>query len=174
MLKVPPNLYKGIRQGGFTLMELLVAMVIVAILATVASFSFVGMVSSARDVRRKEDLIFLHKLLTIYYLDHGFFPTSQTAGVTPLFCKLTAFPTVECQSLLSELRSYSQKIPFDPSDTFSPGGSGCEGANCYDYITPDPAHSVSCICAQMERPTGVYKPPSCEDSNYNYCLQITY
>lgn len=163
------------QQKGFTLTELLVVLVILAIMASIAIFSYIGVISSARDSKRKADLVFLQKLLTVYYLDHGFFPTYTTAGISPLSCKLTLYPdSPECVNLISELRFYSAKIPFDPSDSYRQGADNCQKGNCYDYITPDPAHSVSCICAGLEDGSSRNKPSACSGSTYNYCLQVSF
>lgn len=171
-----PKLFKRSEdfQKGLTLIELLVVMVIIAILAVVTAFNFIGLTSKARDTRRKTDLDFFYKVLTTYHLDHGFFPTFQTAGISSLNCTITPFPTPECESLLSELRVYTQKIPFDPSDNSTPDHNDCSGASCYKYITPDPAHSVSCICAQLENTNEVRRPPSCNGAEQNYCIQVLF
>lgn len=162
-------------QRGVTLIELMVVLVILAILVVSSIFSFSGIVSSARDAKRKADINFLQKLLAAYYLDHGFFPTAETAGVSPLNCQLTLHPvSPECVSLLSELKVYSPKIPFDPSDRYLTGENNCQNGRCYEYITPDPAHTVSCICAGLENATSDNKPPSCGNTQYNYCLQISF
>lgn len=168
--KVP----KGQVQDGFTLVELLIAVTILIILASVTVFYYGGITSKARDSRRIGDLDYLRKLLSVYYIDHGFFPTSNTAGVRPLSCEVTLYPDEGCEDLISELRTYSQKIPFDPSDAFVKGENQCDEGNCYQYITPDPAHSVSCICANLEEPQPGGNSPICQSADHNYCLQVSY
>lgn len=163
------------RQKGFTMAELLVTVVILIIITSVTVFYYGGLTSNARDVRRRADLNYLSKLLAVYYLDHGFFPTYNTAGVSPLSCELTLYPrTSGCNDLLSELRSYSAKLPFDPNDRYLQGSDQCLGGSCYQYITPDPAHSVSCVCARLENAEGVNNPPLCQSNGHNYCLQVSY
>lgn len=165
----------GSAEKGFTLMELMVAVVILIIITSVTVFYYGGITSNARDVKRKVDLNYLSKLLVVYYLDHGFFPTYNTAGVSTLSCEVTLYPGESgCNDLLTELRTYSAKIPFDPSDKYLQDSNRCAGGSCYQYITPDPAHSVSCICARLENPEGRVNPPLCQSDEHNYCLQVSY
>lgn len=161
-------------QSGLTIMEILVVVVILIILTMVAIFNYSGVTSSARDARRREDLSYLSKILAVYYLDHGFFPTYSTAGISPLSCYLTVYPRPECTGLLTELRGYSEKIPFDPSDQFLQGEEQCANGSCYKYVTSDPAHSISCVCANLDKPPADSHSPVCQVEGYNYCIQVSY
>ena len=64
------------KQQGFTLIELLVVIAIIGLLMTVviASLSFAR--KQARDRRREADIRVLQQALSLYYYDHGYFPTS--------------------------------------------------------------------------------------------------
>lgn len=159
---------------GFSLVELLIVITIFIILVSISVFFLTNnIISSARDARRKLDVNFIRDLLSAYYIDHGFFPTEQTAGISPLSCWLTIPPVSGCAVLVDELKIYSPKIPIDPRDN-SVLGHNCENSTCYTYITPDAAHSVSCICAQLENVKTIQKPPACNSSGQNYCIQITF
>lgn len=162
------------KQKGFTLVELLITVVILVILASVTVFYYGGITSKARDARRVEDLDYLRKVLSVYYIDHGFFPTFKTVGIAPLSCEVTLYPDEGCSDLLTELRTYSAKIPFDPSDTYKQGPNQCDGGECYQYITPDPAHSVSCVCANLENPDNLGTSTACQSADHNFCLQVSY
>ncbi len=155
-------------------MELLVAVVILIILASVTMFNYGGITAKARDARRIEDLDYIRKVLAVYYIDHGFFPTLTTAGIRPMSCEVTLNADSDCAGLISELKVYSQKIPFDPADSYKEGPNKCEGGSCYQYITPDPGHSISCICANLENPETVPTSTACQSADHNYCLQVSY
>lgn len=155
-------------------MELLIAVTILVILASVTVFYYGGITAKARDARRIEDLDYIRKVLAVYYIDHGFFPTITTAGISPLSCEVTLHTEGECSNLISELRRYSQKIPFDPADSYAQGAGKCSGGSCYQYITPDPGHSISCICANLENPNLAGSSTACQSADHNYCLQVSY
>lgn len=167
--------FKYKKQPGFTLIELMIVVVIMLILSTIVAIFVGGVTRSARDAQRKTDLDYMRKLLSVYYMDHGFFPTHQTAGISPLSCVITLYPSPECQGLLDELKVYSPKIPFDPNDKYlRKGDNYCENNSCYHYTTPDPAHSVSCICANLEEADSASTPPICQNTEKNYCLQLSF
>ena len=63
------NMTKRNKKFGFTLVELLVVMAIMAILTVVVTSSFKTVQIKARDSRRKNDLSSLSKALTMYYND---------------------------------------------------------------------------------------------------------
>lgn len=62
------------KKSGFTLVELLIVMAIMAILITVISGSFRNIQLKSRDARRKNDLSSISKALNMYYTDVGNFP----------------------------------------------------------------------------------------------------
>ena len=65
---------KKLRKTGFTLVELLVVISIMAILTVVISSSFRTVQMKSRDARRKSDLGSISKALNMYYNDVGAFP----------------------------------------------------------------------------------------------------
>jgi prepilin-type N-terminal cleavage/methylation domain-containing protein len=64
-------------QSGFSLIELLVAMGIIAVLTGMASFNFNQSRVRARDVQRKNDLSQLQKALELYKNDHRVYPVTD-------------------------------------------------------------------------------------------------
>ncbi len=71
-----------IKNKGFTLVELLVVMTIVAILAGLALTSYQGARKNARDGKRKADLEQIRSALEMCYADEGSYPTSIYASVS--------------------------------------------------------------------------------------------
>ncbi|MDP2091273.1 MAG: prepilin-type N-terminal cleavage/methylation domain-containing protein, partial [Candidatus Gracilibacteria bacterium] len=68
------------RIGGFTLVELIVVITILAILGTIAFVSLQGYSSNARDSVRTSDLSRMKSTLELYNLDAGNYP--QPSEVT--------------------------------------------------------------------------------------------
>lgn len=81
------------RQHGFTLLELLFVLVIVALLAAIVGPSLTGGIDRARESALKEDLFVMRKAIDDYYADNGKYP-----------------PSLE---ILVEKR-YLRSIPIDP------------------------------------------------------------
>jgi type II secretion system protein G len=71
----------SIKYFGFTLIELMVAMAILGILATVGISSFRSSQIKTRDARRKSDLGQLQRALETYYNDHSSYPLSNDTGL---------------------------------------------------------------------------------------------
>lgn len=64
------------RQHGFTLLELLFVLVIVALLAAIVGPSLTGGIDRARESALKEDLFVMRKAIDDYYADNGKYPPS--------------------------------------------------------------------------------------------------
>ncbi len=134
------------KKNGFTLIEVLVAATIIAVLSVVGVASYTSINRRSRDAKRKSDVEQVRSALEMYRTDIGSYPAGSTTG----FRLLT--------DLESELVStYMPSIPSDPKSTsayyYSPLGS----APYYSY----------CICAYLESEagsstcTGVTMPAGC-------------
>ncbi len=62
------------RARGFTLLELLFVLVIVALLASLVAPMLVGSIDHARESALKQDLNVLRKAIDDYHADHGKYP----------------------------------------------------------------------------------------------------
>lgn len=80
-----PNL----KSKGFTLVELLVVMTIIAILAGLGLVSYQGARKSARDGKRKADLEQIRSALEMYRADNGTYP----ADLSGTFLTYITLPT---------------------------------------------------------------------------------
>jgi prepilin-type N-terminal cleavage/methylation domain-containing protein len=61
------------KQRGFTIVELLIVIVVIAILAAITVVAFNGVQQRARDTQRKSDLAQIAKALHLYNTDNGSF-----------------------------------------------------------------------------------------------------
>lgn len=66
------------RARGFTLLELLFVLIIVALLAGIVGPMLVGSISRARESTLKQDLYVMRKALDDYYADNGKYPGELT------------------------------------------------------------------------------------------------
>jgi len=67
---------KGKNEAGFTLMELMIVMMIIGVLTTLASPSFVSAVRSAKEAVLKEDLHVMRAAIDSYTMDKQKAPQS--------------------------------------------------------------------------------------------------
>jgi len=67
-------------KNGFTLIEVMAVVMIIAIIAALAMVSYTSIRVKTRDIRRVSDINTLHTALNAYYKDHGEYPTSLTPG----------------------------------------------------------------------------------------------
>lgn len=120
------------KAGGFTIVELLIVIVVIAILATITIVAYNGIQQRARDSRRVQDLAMLSKATKLYAIDNGGdyantncgnggngWLTSDYDGVGP------ALPVNTCLTQNGHL----SKVLVDPS-----GLSACAGLGCYAYM----------------------------------------
>ncbi|MCP4644734.1 MAG: type II secretion system major pseudopilin GspG [bacterium] len=72
------------RNRGFTLIELMVVLIILALLAVVIAPNVVGKSDEAKMTKAKTDIAMIESLLDQFYLDMGRYPTSEE-GVRVLY-----------------------------------------------------------------------------------------
>ncbi len=104
------------RKNGFTLIELMVAIAIIAILSAVGLVVYSTAQRSARISKRQQDLNALNTAIELFRSTNGFYPSVTTAG------------TFVCANTLSGNNSLSPAyiaiVPADPS-----------GIYCYEYTS---------------------------------------
>lgn len=69
---------KKTSQKGFTLIELIVVAVIIAILSTIGMVSYSSTTARSRDTKRKSDLQQIRAALEMYRADHAGYPLFST------------------------------------------------------------------------------------------------
>lgn len=96
-------------KSGFTIVELLIVIVVIAILATISIVAYNGVQERARNSQRTSDIRAIANALELYYADNGEYPMSGgwcTQISNPNNGYATAF-----QSAISK---YMPDVPFDP------------------------------------------------------------
>lgn len=108
------------QRKGFTLIELMVAIAIIAILATVGIVMYSTAQKSGRISKRVQDLNALKTALELYKSATGYYPSHTTAN------------TFTCINgpLAVLAPNYMPVLPADPLD-----GANAGGANCYQYAS---------------------------------------
>ncbi len=96
-------------QDGFTLIEIMVVILILGLLATIVVQSLRGAADKAKRTKAQADISEFKTALDRYYLDNGFYPTSDQglqALVTP--------PTSGRIPANYENGGYVERVPNDP------------------------------------------------------------
>ena|SRR3990167_5841 len=93
--------------GGFTLIEVMVVVVILAILAAIIVPRILKRPEQARMVAAKQDILSIQNALSLYKLDNGFYPSTEQ-GIDALVHKPSGAPTPGNWS------GYLKKVPIDP------------------------------------------------------------
>lgn len=73
----PKHFHKPHTQRGFTLTELLIFLAIMLILAGIIVANIGDSKSRARDIVRMKNLEQVYDALTLFYLDHGYYPVTH-------------------------------------------------------------------------------------------------
>lgn len=146
------------RKRGFSLIELMVAMSIIAILATIGITSYVNAQKRARDGRRKADLEQIRSALEMYRVDNNTYPTGGWLRVD----------TDADNTLTTELvdNGYLSALPLDPKkdDNGNPGPCYTPSNYRYNYWSSD--GSSYFLTAIMESDTSNDDSPCLYD---DYC-----
>lgn len=111
------------RQGGFTLIEIMVVVVILGILAAVVVPRIMDRPDEARVVKAKQDIRMLEAALNLYKLDNFDYPSTQQ-GLEALVAK----PSGDPEPRNYKAGGYVKSLPKDPWGSpyqyLSPGTKG--------------------------------------------------
>jgi general secretion pathway protein G len=99
-------------QDGFTLIEIMVVILILGLLATIVVQSLRGAADKAKHVKAQADLAEIKTALDRYYLDNGYYPTTDQ-GLNALVSP----PTNGRMPANYENGGYIERLPRDPWNT---------------------------------------------------------
>jgi prepilin-type N-terminal cleavage/methylation domain-containing protein len=102
------------RQSGFTIVELLIVIVVIAILATLVIVTFTGIQKKARDSQRQTDINALDSHLEAFYAQSGYYPTAAMLNDSAWLNKNMKGLDPEA---LKDPKATSNDIGTDVSDT---------------------------------------------------------
>lgn len=105
------------KRNGFTLIELMVVMAILAILLGLGAGSFITAQKKGRDNTRKSNLRAIANALELYYNDKGKYPASDASGGI-VGCGADAAPTAcSVNGVFSDANGtiYMPQLPTDPA-----------------------------------------------------------
>lgn len=119
------------KEGGFTLLELLIVIVIIGILAVLIIPNLVSGPQRARDAQRKSDLRNIKTALETYYNDNNSYPTAGGVSCTP--SASNCLGTV----LTTGSTPYMKVVPNDPKGgqnySYLPTPASCAAGACTSY-----------------------------------------
>lgn len=97
----------GLRQAGFTLIEIMVVVVILGILAAIVAPNVISRIDDAAITRAKQDIRGIESALKLYYMDNSRYPSTDQG--------LDALNTRPNDPTVRNWRGpYLDKLPMDP------------------------------------------------------------
>ena len=124
----------GQKQTGFTIVELLIVVVVIAILAAITIVSYNGITTNARDSQRKNDIATITKALEMYYVDNGRFPASSGSSTINTSWSTTA--DTSWQTLKNQLvPKYISALPVEPQNISGNDPLGGQGRGYSYFVT---------------------------------------
>lgn len=124
---------------GFTIVELLIVIVVIAILAAISVVAYQGIQERARDSQRLQDVKTIAKALEMYYLDNGRFPKSDCfSSGCPSTKQINGAWATTADGTWSVLEAalvpkYLSSLPKDPSAKEG-ATPAIYGGLSYDYV----------------------------------------
>ena len=159
---------------GFTLIEILVVITIIAILTGTGTVAYKNAVIKGDDGKRKQDLLAVKGALTLFYEDNHKYPPLDPANTR------TASASDEDDNWIPDLvPNYLPKLPKDPKQSVPAvlitECSDVSKLNVYCYTVTSNRQSFT-LWGQLQNQNDPEKNTDClgEDipsASYNYCLK---
>lgn len=120
------------KNTGFTIVELLIVIVVIAILAAISIVAYNGIQQRARDARREQDMAMIKKTLLLYQADNGGVPATSTYGSVGN----GGWDSSDLSGWLSFLNAMYGKMPVDPINTPNTSFAPNSGRTYFYYCYP--------------------------------------
>ena len=137
-LQPPENLPPGPKsapakpQGGFTLLEIMLVVVIISLLLGTAIYRMGGVVETGREAAVKADIQALSTQMKLYSGMNGFYPT-QSQGLQALVKQPSSAPVPK------QWHQAFEKVPHDPWDSeYNYTFPGRHNPNSFDVFSSGP------------------------------------
>ena len=109
------------KSKGFTIVELLIVIVVIAILATLVIVTFTGIQQKARDSKRQTDIDALDSHVEAFYANSGYYPT-----ITDLQSSTW---------VAANMKGFDPSALTDPKGSNITGSAPVSGTYVYSYVT---------------------------------------
>jgi len=131
------------RSKGFTIVELLIVIVVIAILATLVIVTFTGIQQKARDSQRQTDINALDSHIEAYYAQHGNYPTVDQLNSSSW--RSTNMKGLDPEALLApnsttaidSTASTTSKYSYAPTEGSGSSASACTSTSLADDSSCD-------------------------------------
>ena len=111
------------RNNGFTIIELLIVIVIIAILAAITIVAYNGITAKATDARRAQDFSSIQEALQAYAVQNGGLPSTISGGSYTKGVVYEGWDASTSPNWLAFLRSQDGNMPTDPVNTIGSDGN---------------------------------------------------
>jgi prepilin-type N-terminal cleavage/methylation domain-containing protein len=129
------------RELGFTIVELLLVVVVIAILASIVVVAYNGVQERARDAKRETDLSNLQKTIETYKIQNGAYP--QTTALSPANWHSVDVRTDSNCFNGSQSADWIPGVGSLPQSTPNPGGGVDGTGGCYLYASDGSSYILS-------------------------------
>ena len=119
---------------GFTIVELLIVVVVIAILAAISIVAFNGMQQRARDSERKTDVASIAKALSLYQVDNGPMGAGSGCGAGGNGNGYFNYPYGAPGSDMNECLKTSKHISSDVKDPLNTSSCVISNTDCRKYM----------------------------------------
>lgn len=129
-----------INKSGFTIVELLIVIVVIAILAAISIVAYNGIQSRAENTKTANSLAAYAKVVTLYSADQGVYPTPATSYPclgSVSYCGNMTDSGAGCEgsgraspgpAFKTQLASYASNLPDPSTQSMNCGGKNYSGA----------------------------------------------
>ena len=114
------------KSKGFTIVELLIVIVVIAILATLVIVTFTGIQQKARDSKRETDIDALDSHLEAFYANNGYYPT---------LADLVNNGQPNTTWLNTNMAGFDPTALTDPKGNIITSNNPAAGTYAYSYVT---------------------------------------